>query len=178
MKRTLRMVDGQLVWDPPFTAADEARHQRNFREMVAAGQGPALLTDAVFLQGHVNGSQFEHQEHIGNYYAHQARQAGVDPKGKVYLSSLAAYPGDPRAWVDGRGDVQRVCEERGWQCDGSVQVKGVKAEPLDVPIAEDIVQREMALAQAGDPGLAEKSAEEVREKVVAKITPHWKKKRS
>lgn len=111
-------------------------------EMLAFQQGPALMTDAVFLQGHCNGNQFEGQEYVGNHHKMMAREAGVDVTGKVYLSGLAAYPGDPRAWVSGRGDVKKLCEERNWSCEGSVQVK---SEPTarawgNYEVAPDLVE--------------------------------------
>ena len=87
-------------------------------------------TDAAFLEGHVNGNQFENEPIIGDAYKAEATAKGVDITGKVYLSQLATYPGDPEAWVSGRGDVQRVCEQRGWGCKGSVEVK---AQELAAP---------------------------------------------
>lgn len=88
------------------------------------GRPPAVMTDSVFLEGHANGNQFENTPSLGDFYAREAKAQGVDTKGKVYLSGLASHPGDPRAWVSGRGDVRKVCEERGWHCEGAVNVKG------------------------------------------------------
>lgn len=48
----------------------------------------------------------------GNELASELRAQGGSTTGKVYLSSLAEYPGDPRAWVSGKDDVKRVCKER------------------------------------------------------------------
>ena len=81
-------------------------------EMLAAGQPPMSNTDREFLEGHCNGNQFAGREAVGDAYAAVARAEGADTTGKVYMGSLAAYPGDPRAWVSGRGDVQRVLDDQ------------------------------------------------------------------
>src|SRR5271154_7062156 len=85
-------------------------------EMFALGQPPMSNTDREFLAGTENGRQFEGQEEVGDYYRQEATKAGVNTTGKVYKNGLARFPGDPEAWVSGRGDVQRVIEERGWNC--------------------------------------------------------------
>src|SRR5258708_4634056 len=124
--------------------ADGLSH--NLAEMFALQRPPSIAgTDSIFMEGRCNGSQFDGQEAIGDLYKAEATAAGVDTTGKVYLSSLADHPGDPRAWVSGRGDVQRVCEERGYGCTGAVKVKGREAEPVaDVPVAADIVDEKVA----------------------------------
>ena len=94
--------------------------------MLSARQGPALRTDVTFLQGRkTDGEQFagdERSEIYGREAVRQARAAGVNPTGKVYLHSLANKPYDPQAWVSDRNDVARVCRERGWGCSGIVNV--------------------------------------------------------
>lgn len=148
-------------------------------EMFACGQPPQSNTDKEFLAGHCNGSQFEKTPGLGDFYAKHAALAGVDPKGKVYLGQLADYPGDPKAWVSGRGDVAKVAEERGWSCKGLVNVKGRSAEspPPDIDVAPDIVEQAVMRAVEADPGLLEKDPGELRHDVKEKIKPHWKKKR-
>lgn len=148
-------------------------------DMVAHRQPPGCKTDREFLRGHCCGNQFEKTPHVGNYYRSIADRAGVDITGKVYMGTLAEYPGDPRAWISGRGDAQRLCEERGWGCEGAVNVKMREREnpPEEVAVADDIVaerveQRldEMAPQDAMRVDLAE-AAHEVRET----LKPHWSK---
>ena len=101
---------------------------------------PSLQTDTTFLKG---GDGFDSDE--DRLAAHEAaKAAGVTPSGR-YISQLAEYPHDPRAWVNSTAEVKRRCEERGYSCDGAVQVKaraisgpGHLEEPYQV--AEDIVQ--------------------------------------
>lgn len=146
-------------------------------EMLATGTPPMSNTDREFLEGHCNGSQFANEEEIGEVYRRRARAAGVDPKGKVYLSGLARFPGDPEAWVDGRGDVQRRLEERGWGSEGSVTVKPRDpVAPSPSPkVADDLVDDEVGRILAAVPP-AERAAvdtQDLREQVVAARAPHW-----
>lgn len=139
-------------------------------EMLASRQPPMSNTDREFLEG--THRQFEKCPHIGDWYKRQAESVGVDVTGKVYLSGLAAYPGDPRAWVSGRGDVQKVCEERGYGCDGSVKVKMREQEPKEIPLAEDIIQEEVRSIVEDSPEPV-RDIEAVRESVIQNRTPYW-----
>lgn len=143
-------------------------------EMLALRSPPMSNTDREFWHGKCNGNQFEQTPWVGDAYRRQAEDCGVDPTGKVYISQLADYPGDPRAWVDGRGDVQRICEERGWGSTGSVNVKArndLAPEP-DVAIADDIMQDLVEDKMEASPGI---SAQEAKEAVTSKHKPHWAK---
>lgn len=91
--------------------------------MFAHAQAPQSNTDREFLRGTENGRQFQGNPELGDEYRRVAESLGQNTKGKKYLSSLAEFPGDPKAWVDSRSDVQKVCEERGWGCTGKVNVK-------------------------------------------------------
>lgn len=72
-------------------------------DMLASRQAPALMTDAVFMQGH--------------------------PEARKYMPSLARFPGDPEAFVSGRGDIDRVLRERGWGAEGAVNRKPRESVP-------------------------------------------------
>lgn len=150
----------------------------NIAELLATQRVPHLTTDASFLQGHCNGSQFAVNPILGDRYRDDAKAKGVDTTGKVYMHALADFPGDPRAWVSGRGDVQKVCEERGWGCSGAVNVKRRfetrKAEAA--PVADDIVARHVEEEIQAHPEPQALDREEVTEKVRKKLTPKWGKK--
>jgi len=94
------------------------------------------------------------------------------------MKSLARYPMDPEAWVDGASDVKRVCEKNNWSCDGAVDVKKVRdvTPPAPVDVAPDIVNDAYEVAVSEDPGLLERPTGEVKAEIKDKITPHWKKK--
>lgn len=102
--------------------------------MFATAQGPGLQTDSVFCSGGREEDQYKDPRL--REARQRAEKKGVNTSGKIYMSGLARFPGDPTAWVDGRGDVARICQERGWGCEGTVAVKG------DV---------ELALAKSCDP---------------------------
>jgi hypothetical protein len=102
----------------------EAGQSAKLAEMFAEQRPPQANTDATFLAGNANGKQFEDCQPLGDTLKAMAEREGQSVKGKKYLSQLARYPGDPEAWVDGRGDVARVVAKRGWRCSGSVNVAG------------------------------------------------------
>lgn len=110
-------------------------------DMLASRQPPGASTDREFLHGYCNGNQFERNRPMGDYYASVAKQHKVDITGKVYMSGLAAFPGDPKAWVASRADAAKVLDERGWGSDGAVSrpVRN-KADKNRKDIADDIVQ--------------------------------------
>jgi hypothetical protein len=106
---------------------------RKLAEMLAEGKPPKSNTDVEFLRGHCNGSQFEGgpiANNMGDFYRSSAEEAGQSTTGKIYLSGLAAFAGDPRAWVSDRGEAKKVLEERGWSSDGLVENKSTKTDPM------------------------------------------------
>ena len=146
-------------------------------DMLAHRRAPGLMTDSVFLEGHCNGRQFQDSPMIGDFYRKKALEAGVNPHGKVYLSGLASHPGDPEAWVSGRGDVKRICEKRNWNVSGAVHHSAHEA--LDPPkpgpaVAEDIVERETQVEIAKDPSKGVR-IEDTKESVRNRLKPHWAK---
>lgn len=149
-------------------------------EMLVLQQPPGANTDREFLHGDCNGNQFEKSPRVGDHYAAIARRAGVNVKGKKYLSSLARYPGDPAAWVDGKGDAQRVIEQNGWGAQGMINRPVTKvAEPTEVALAENIIEdrildrMEEAVAAGGTP--ADVDVQAAREEIIAKHAPAWAK---
>lgn len=181
MTRTCRYVNGEAVWDPPFTEEEEAEHRRRFDEMVESGTPPQIAgTDSIFNEGRVNGNQFEDAPWLGDMFRQEAAQAGVDVKGKTYLHGLARYPGDPEAWVADRHDVQTVVEQRGWGSKGAVKVKA--QEPISAPsetaIAADIVDDKVLEVLEAVPAADRRgiNTEDLREQVTNKLKPHWAKK--
>ncbi len=141
-------------------------------EMLALGSPPMSNTDREFLQGRGGCyDQFGANPQIGAYYAKVAKAAGVDTTGKLYLSGLAAFPGDPKAWVTGRGDVKRVCEERGWGCSGAVNMPVRRvAEVSGGGLGEDIIEREVEARLQENP---EARPLDLREKVIEQHAPYW-----
>ena len=125
----------------------------NMALVLASRSFPGVRTDNTFNIGRCNGNQFESQPQMGDYYRSVAESHGVSTTGKTYIAQLAEFPGDPKAWVSGRGDVERVCAERGYDCEGSVSFKSGDRDPSpDVSIAPDLVDREVDELLEVNPG--------------------------
>lgn len=149
-------------------------------EMFAFRRPPQENTDRGFLEGTANGSQFQDTPRAGDFYKARAESAGVSTTGKVYLKQLADYPGDPRAWVSSRGDVQKVLNERGWGCDGLVRAPMVEKDH-GPPVGVDPQLLEDCAIEAciNDPALDERRMkgqwEEIKAETFEKVAPDWAK---
>jgi hypothetical protein len=133
-------------------------------QVLATRRFPKIRTDSTFNEGRCNGNQFEKVPELGDHYKSIAESAGVSVTGKTYLSSLARFPGDPEAWVDGRGDVERIALKRGWTVQGDVSVKGHECDfDNDPVVADDIIERETLNFIDQNPGTR---IEDAREKVI------------
>lgn len=118
------IVSGNAAIQASYEESREAGESDSIARMCAFRQGPGLSTDTTFTRGFVTDpfggpvNTFTHKR-----YAAMARKAGVSISGKRYMSGLARYPGDPKAWISDRSDIKRLCERRGWGCEGAVNVK-------------------------------------------------------
>ncbi len=84
-------------------------------EMQACGVPGIAGTSSAFLAGRSNNQEYDHcASDIRDNYLNKAKKAGVNPRGKVYVSGLAKHPGDPRAWVESPSEVKSRCEKEGW----------------------------------------------------------------
>lgn len=143
-------------------------------DMLASRSFPGTKgTDRSFMQGRkLDGSQFEGLPLVGRHHLSKARAAGVSTTGKYYSGTLARFPGDPEAWVDSLHDVRRVCESRGWSCNGAVEIDAPKyagEDPGPYRVADDIVDEHVARVLHDRPELAPK-AMEVREEVRGRLS--------
>jgi hypothetical protein len=181
MKRTCRVINGETVWEPPFSEAEQAAHRERLAEMLETGQTPFLMTDSTFLAGQCNGSQFDGHEQVGDILKKAAEEVGVNVKGKVYKSGLARFPSDPEAWISGRGDAQRVFEKNlaplGYRAEGAI--KGSARQPDKEPppppaLADDLVIRYMQQEIAQNPE-AGRDLEGLQEKVIDQHAPKKRK---
>lgn len=161
-----------------YEAMRAAGESHGIAEICATRQCPGIVTDSLFNIGQVNHNQFANDPDTGRRYLKIARRRGVNVSGATYMGSLARFPGDPEAWVHGRGDVKRLCDRRGYSCEGSVNVKVREVAPplADGPVvATDIVEREVKKIVAQEPEKASK-LEQVREEVVDRMAPPWRKR--
>lgn len=130
------------------TVSDDVRVQDRYAAMRAAGESHSMAemlatrsfpglkgTDAVFMEGRkLGGQQFESlPRHMGQMYLEEAAKANVNVSGKYYLGTVARFPGDPKAWVSGLGDVRRIAKERGVAVVGAVNIDAPKYADGYVP---------------------------------------------
>jgi hypothetical protein len=117
-----------------------AGESHNIASMIATCKAPALSTDDTFMAGRREGQVFRNCPALHAHHQALADRAGISTHGKTYLSGIAAYPGDPRAWVSGKSDVLAVARERNLSVEGCVSHKGHAVDPgEDKPIADDIL---------------------------------------
>ena len=150
-------------------------------EMLALQRGPVIRTDSTFMEGWHCTDQFEAKhprlKAVGDDYRKKAEAAGVRTRGKRYLHQLATEPGDVRAWVDSRGDVQRRLEELGWGCKGAVNTQVADSQvETETPyrVADSIVNERYAdyLDQNPEAATATKREKvELKEKIREAISP-------
>lgn len=130
-----------------------AGQSHNMAEVLATRKFPGFSTDDTFMKGWKTGEQFADSPALGNYYRGVAESLGVSTQGKAYISGLAEYPGDPRAWVGGKSDVLSVARERNLNVEGMVNHTGHATDPSpDIDIAEDILV-DTARGIAGSTGM-------------------------
>jgi hypothetical protein len=105
----------------------------------------------------------------------EARAAGINISGKYYYSGLADKRGhlDPAAWLDNAGDIKKVAKAKNLTVHGAVQHEATPVpRPKSKPLSERLI-REFSRTEAKmNPG---KKPGEIREIVLDKYTPSWKK---
>jgi hypothetical protein len=147
----------------PSTPEDSARLQ----EMFAARQAPGAKTDREFFKGRHNMENLgKHDWHINWRREEYKKKTGHYPSGNaVYEESLARFPNDTQAWIEGYGDAKRVCEKNGWGS-ADLGVEAVDAPPIpEVPLAEELIQQEIPRVLAETPG-KKRNMNEVREQII------------
>lgn len=152
-----------------------------FAAMIALQSGPALSTDDTFFQGQKPlYDQFGSQKHLDRYLL-AARKRGFKPSPQAtYFPNLARFPGDPEAFVtraQGRSYIRKLCEQRGWACDGAVNVnhREPESDPLAPenckPLGDDIIHNRARQMVEKDPSLKHMNRRELREKILHKHGP-------
>jgi hypothetical protein len=106
----------------------------------------------------------------------EARAAGINISGKYYCSGLADKRGhcDPAAWIDSSADIKRVARQRNLTVRGIVEHEAVPTPPPEPKALSERLIREMsAVERKRHPG---KSKAELREIVIDKYAPNWRRK--
>lgn len=152
----------------------------NFAAMLACQRFPGTKTEVMYFEGrHTLASQF-----AGNDAQLQAVVAAAQARGytpgtyDIYEPGLADDLGDPKAFITPSGgttELKNKLEAAGKSSHGLVQTKRRQPsrEPVNCPLAPDIVDSIVASRIANDPALAEKirkdprKLREAREQAVA-----------
>lgn len=165
------MVSTDQFVQSEYERMREQGESHNFAEMLATRSFPGIRTDSTWNAGRCNGNQFEDTPLRGDFYLEEAKKAGMNPVGMTYLPSLARFPGDPEAWVSGRGDVQRICDQRGWGMGDKDPQPRAPTPAMEV--APELIEDEVQDILASNPG---SRYEDVHERVyqlrTGKVDPH------
>jgi hypothetical protein len=169
---------------PQISYADQRRQAHYLRcllngcsfelaRMLAEKRFPGIKTGAALMKG-VAVDDGLGEGAVADRLRAMADRAGVDRSGKRWVGGLAAYPGDPRAWVSDEHDVRVLARERGYAVDGAIHVDGPPPDqgppPPPVPVAPDIVAEEIMHRAAEDPDLVRRDPREVYEQVESELT--------
>lgn len=109
-------------------------------EMLVAGTPPRIKTEATFqAKAGLGGSQFHPA--VREHYLRRAAEAGVTTDGRIYEPRLAAFPGDPEAWISNQDELKAVAERKGYSVEGDVTVKQeFTPPPAATVMAPDILE--------------------------------------
>ncbi len=150
--------------------------RENLAAMVETGKFPGSVTNDSFLgtRGTL-AKQFEGDPDVFRQVVGNAKAAGYTPSSNdVYLSQLADFPGDPKAFVSrSRGGRQRVAEildQKGVpDLSGSVKAKGRQdAPPPAVKLGTDLVESNVEKMVKKNPDLKRVDRRDLRAEAVKK----------
>lgn len=174
MRRVIAKIGANGYEPPERTVSDQYRMAEIINSRKCPGDG---LTDRAFMEGfltgHDDGLVGEHAQLFRERYR---KATGGYPTGKRYMSGLARYPGDPRAWVDSIADVKKIAQEDNlnWSYAGKVMHEAREPDkaPDDKPyaVAPDLIEKRVAKAVEANPDLKHqpKKLADVREKIKTK----------
>lgn len=181
LDRCLELISDHVTRGAQYWMMRETGSTDKFAAMIALQSGPALSTDDTFFHGQKPlYDQFGSQKHL-NRYLKVSKKLGFTPSpNSTYFSGLARFSGDPEAYVtraQGRSYIRKLCEKRGWACEGAVNVgaREPESDPLAPekckPLGEDIVRRRMRDAIRLNPEMSPKERQSLRSKILEKHGP-------
>lgn len=130
-------------------------------EVFAFQRSPAIETDTRFIDGHDGDLGLNPETFYGSRVLAEARSHGINTRRAVYKSTLARYPGDPRAWVESKSDCIRRAEALGMSLEGQVNYTPPERDLPDdsnkpYRVADEIVDAAYQDAIEAEPKLASK----------------------
>lgn len=153
-------------------------HGHRWAEMCALRKPPGVKgTDRAVMQGRYAEQWLDDMPvDQARRITRDARAAGINISGKYYCSGLADKRGhcDPAAWIDSSADIKRVAQQRNLTVRGIVEHQAVQLPPPKSKVLSERLIREMsAVERKRHPG---KSKGELREIVIDKYAPKWRRK--
>ena len=98
------------------------------------------------------------------YRENYKKATGSLPHGKRYMSTLARFPGDPRAFVSSQGEVLEICRKENWNWHGTNEHKAHDVPPppeKPYEVAPDLVDKKIARLTRENPDIAPTPKEKV-----------------
>ena len=153
----------------------------SFAEMIALQKGPGLDTDDIFFSGQGTlYDQFGSEKHLQKFVKNAKANGYTPSPNDVYYPGLARFQGDPEAFVSrsqGRSYIKKLCERRGWACEGGVKVEHRQPgdDPLSkencVALGEDIIRDRAAVMHMEKPETRRMDRTELRKKIIQEHGP-------
>ncbi|SFH96782.1 hypothetical protein [Planctomicrobium piriforme] len=159
-----------------YMVSRRKRSSHTFAAMAAMQQSARVNTNDTFWSGRKHFSQVYGETYANDIKKKLAAQ-GVNMMAGEYMPEIARYRGDPEAYVPfsgARDHIRKVCEKRGWACEGAVNVKGREPEKdphapeNGVALAEDLVVKKAGEIITKNPELKRKTKGEIRQMVTEK----------
>ncbi len=153
-------------------------HGHRWAEMCALRKPPGVKgSDRAVMQGRYAEQWLDDlPKDQARRITREARAAGINISGKYYCSGLADKRGhcDPAAWIDSAADIKRVAVQRNLTVRGIVEHRAEPMpRPASKPLSERLIREMSAVERKRHPG---KSKGELRELVIDKYAPKWKRK--
>lgn len=149
------------------TYARAARYGERWALMCATQTPPGTRgSDRAFMEGRLNQQWLDDMPpKQARTILGEARAAGIDVAGKVYVGGLADHRAhrDPMAWVDSTADIKKVAKARNLTVDGAVRHQGVTLPARRTALNERIIQEEMPRYRKKHPN---KKPGELREMII------------
>jgi len=153
-------------------------NDHKFASMASCQRTPKGVTDDLFWNGRAHFSQMYGDDYANDIRRILKNQGVTLGAHEDYCPELARFRGDKEAVISrsqGRGHIKRLCESRGWACEGMVNTDAREPErdPFDNShgMANDLVVDNAQRMVQANPDLQRKSKRELRDMVLEKHGP-------
>ena len=148
-----------------------------FAAMCALQQAPGTSgSDRAVMEDRLNGEWLDKMpKKQARVILQAAKEAGISPSGKYYMSGLADKrgPSDPSAWIDSASDILRVAKERNLHVNGIVNHEAHEVPPPESKALSNRLVKELSAKEKAYHPKA--SAGELKEIVISKYSPRHKR---